>query len=52
MRGIHNMPVLFLGHGSPMNALEDNEFTQGWAGIAGKLPRPRNISCLYCMFWP
>jgi 4,5-DOPA dioxygenase extradiol len=24
------MPVLFIGHGSPMNAIEDNEFTKGW----------------------
>ncbi|MBP1675337.1 MAG: ygiD, partial [Bacteroidetes bacterium] len=24
------MPVLFLGHGSPMNAIEENEFTKGW----------------------
>jgi len=25
----HKMPVLFAGHGSPMNAIEENEFTQG-----------------------
>ncbi len=27
------MPVLFLGHGSPMNAIEDNEFVQGFKNI-------------------
>ena len=30
------MPVLFLGHGSPMNAIEENEFTEGWRGIGNK----------------
>ena len=28
------MPVLFIGHGSPMNAIEDNEFSQGWIDAA------------------
>ena len=28
------MPVLFIGHGSPMNAIEDNEFTKGWKTLA------------------
>ena len=37
------MPVLFVGHGSPMNAIEDNEFSKGWREIAGRLPRPRAI---------
>lgn len=37
------MPVLFAGHGSPMNALEDNEFTRGWETIAQAIPRPRVI---------
>jgi 4,5-DOPA dioxygenase extradiol len=41
-----NMPVLFLGHGSPMNAIEDNEFVQGWIGIGKSLPRPRAILCV------
>ena len=35
------MPVLFVGHGSPMNAIEDNKFSKGWREIAGRLPRPR-----------
>jgi 4,5-DOPA dioxygenase extradiol len=37
------MPVLFLGHGSPMNAVEDNAFSRGWAQMAERLPRPRAI---------
>jgi 4,5-DOPA dioxygenase extradiol len=37
------MPVLFAGHGSPMNAIENNVFTRGWRDIAAKLPRPRAI---------
>jgi hypothetical protein len=28
------MPVLFLGHGSPMNAIEENEFGEGWRTVA------------------
>lgn len=37
------MPVLFVGHGSPMNALEDNEFTKNWVKIAQLFPRPKAI---------
>jgi 4,5-DOPA dioxygenase extradiol len=33
------MPALFIGHGSPMNAIEDNEFSQAWAAAAAALPR-------------
>lgn len=40
------MPALFLGHGSPMNALEDNEFTAGWERLAGELPKPKAILCV------
>ncbi|MDP4187836.1 MAG: class III extradiol ring-cleavage dioxygenase, partial [Bacteroidota bacterium] len=40
------MPLLFLGHGSPMNAIEENEFVKGWREIAGKLPRPKAILCI------
>jgi len=41
-----NMPALFVGHGSPMNAIEDNEFSQAWASVGKKLPRPRAILCI------
>jgi 4,5-DOPA dioxygenase extradiol len=40
------MPVLFVGHGSPMNAIEDNESSRGWRAVAGTLPRPRAILCV------
>jgi 4,5-DOPA dioxygenase extradiol len=40
------MPVLFLGHGSPMNALEDNEFTRGWANLGNTIPRPTAVLCI------
>ncbi len=37
------MPVLFLGHGSPMNAIEDNEFVQGFKNISKEIEKPRAI---------
>lgn len=40
------MPALFVGHGSPMNALEDNATTRGWRAMAARLPRPRAILCV------
>lgn len=40
------MPVLFLGHGSPMNAIADNEFTKGWKDTGKTLPRPNAILCV------
>lgn len=40
------MPVLFLGHGSPMNAIEENEFVSGFRNMAGKIPRPNAILCI------
>ena len=45
--GITNpMPVLFLGHGNPMNAIEENEFTKGWQDAAKSIPRPNAILCV------
>ena len=40
------MPVLFIGHGSPMNAIEDTEFSRAWAEVAGRIPRPRAVLCI------
>jgi 4,5-DOPA dioxygenase extradiol len=40
------MPVLFVGHGSPMNALEDNEFTRAWMDAGRALPKPKAIVCV------
>lgn len=37
------MPVLFVGHGSPMNAIEENEFSRAWRALGEALPRPRAI---------
>jgi 4,5-DOPA dioxygenase extradiol len=35
------MPVLFIGHGSPMNAIEENEFAIGWRNMGKTLPKPK-----------
>jgi 4,5-DOPA dioxygenase extradiol len=40
------MPVLFVGHGNPMNAIEDNAFSRGWHTVAQTLPQPRAILCI------
>jgi len=40
------MPVLFLGHGSPMNAIEENEFVQGIRTVGKTLPKPKAILCI------
>lgn len=37
------MPVVFIGHGSPMNAIEDNDYTRTWKSIADRIPRPEVI---------
>lgn len=37
------MPVLFMGHGSPMNGIEDNEFSRKWAEVAAKNPIPTAV---------
>lgn len=39
----HLMPVLFIGHGSPMNGIEDNEFSQRWAQMAKEIPTPAAV---------
>jgi 4,5-DOPA dioxygenase extradiol len=40
------MPLLFLGHGSPMNAIEENQFVEGFRNIATRLPKPTSILCI------
>jgi len=37
------MPVLFIGHGSPMNGIEDNEFSHKWADIGRTIPVPKAV---------
>lgn len=41
-----HMPVLFIGHGTPMNAIEDNEFTIQWKRLADDIPHPKAILCI------
>ena len=40
------MPVLFVGHGSPMYAIEENEFTRTWQKLGGSIPIPKAILCI------
>lgn len=40
------MPLLFVGHGSPMNAIEDNEFSRAWVEVGQSFPRPKAILCI------
>ncbi len=40
------MPILFLGHGSPMNAIEENEFVQGFRKVEGEITKPSAILCI------
>lgn len=40
------MPSIFLGHGNPMNALAENDWTRGWRALGEALPRPRAILCV------
>ena len=37
------MPALFIGHGSPMNTIERNGFTDAWRAFGEQLPRPRAV---------
>jgi len=40
------MPVLFVGHGNPMNAIEHNDFHHNWEELGRKLPRPKAVLCV------
>lgn len=40
------MPVLFLGHGSPMNAIEENQFVAGFREVSKNIPKPNAILCV------
>ncbi|MGD9899982.1 MAG: 4,5-DOPA dioxygenase extradiol [Calditrichaceae bacterium] len=40
------MPVLFIGHGSPMNAIDENEFSQAWSDTSKTIPAPKAILCI------
>lgn len=40
------MPALFIGHGSPMNAIEENQFSASWKALGKQLPLPKAIVCV------
>jgi 4,5-DOPA dioxygenase extradiol len=40
------MPVLFIGHGSPMNAIEENEFVSEWRKLGETIPFPKAVLCI------
>ncbi|MCA9138739.1 MAG: 4,5-DOPA dioxygenase extradiol [Planctomycetales bacterium] len=40
------MPALFLGHGNPMNALQENRFVQGFRSMEKTIPKPKAILCI------
>ncbi len=40
------MPAAFIGHGSPMNTLEHNDYTRAWRALGAALPRPRAVLCI------
>jgi 4,5-DOPA dioxygenase extradiol len=39
-------PVIFFGHGNPMNALADNAYTRAWRAIGAALSKPRGVLCI------
>src|SRR6476619_3573579 len=39
-------PAAFMGHGSPMNAVERNAYTDAWRAFGASVPRPRAILCV------
>ena len=41
-----SMPAVFIGHGSPMNTLENNRYTSTWREFGASIPRPRAILCV------
>jgi len=40
------MPVIFIGHGNPLNAIEENQFVTGFRNVAKTLPKPNAILCI------
>ncbi len=40
------MPVLFVGHGNPMNVMDDNEFSRAWDAAGKALPKPKAVICI------
>lgn len=42
----YKMPMLFVGHGSPMNGIEDNEFSRRWQQMGKEIPEPKAVLCI------
>ena len=42
----HPMPALFVGHGNPMNAIQDTDFSLTWDALGRRLPKPQAILCI------
>lgn len=51
MMSVEHMPSLFIGHGSPMNTLEDNVHTRAWRETVAQLPTPRAILAISAHWW-
>jgi 4,5-DOPA dioxygenase extradiol len=47
---LEKMPVLFVGHGSPMNAIEHNAFTEALQSLSARLPKPKAV-CVVSAHW-
>lgn len=45
------MPVLLVGHDSPVNAIEESEFDRGWAEVGRTLSRPQMTFCVSAHWW-
>ena len=43
LKSTDKLPVLFIGHGSPMNAIEDNKYRKSWVDLGNQLPKPNAI---------
>ena len=51
MEGMTTMPAVFIGHGSPMNTLENNRYTQAWHDFARSISKPRVILAVSAHWW-
>ncbi|MBI5675609.1 MAG: hypothetical protein HZC48_07280 [Nitrospirae bacterium] len=46
------MPVIFFGHGNPMNALSKNAYTDAWVSIGRSIPRPKAVLAVSALNTP
>lgn len=47
---VQRMPALFVGHGTPMNAIEPTRYAQAWRALGALMPRPKAILCVSAHF--